>query len=172
MLRLIGVVMIFGGCMEGAMLLNQSYGNRIRDMYQLVDILEYMRIEIVEERKTLPEIFVSLSKHIAKEYAQAFSEILEQKGTEEDSHLSVLYREKMRKILSEKKIGWEASEAVATVLDTDELVLGEALAGKIARGKEQLVRITREEEKEYWRKKKLVTRMGILSGGIFVLIFI
>lgn len=172
MLRLMGVFMILGGCFAGTVLLNQTDEKRIADMYQLVDILEYMRIEIAEERKTLPEIFMSLAHRLPLEYAKVFQEMIEQKGTEEDTHLAVLYQEKMENLLMEKKIRQEAWNAVIGVIGAEELILGESLSGRIARGKEQLLRIIREEEKDYWRKKKLVTRMGILSGGIFVLIFI
>jgi len=172
MIRLVGGGMIFAGCLFSAFLINKKSECRLKAMYRVVEIMEYIELGIREEKKVLPDIFMELSKRLPEDYARPFRELTKdaENGREKDWIAS--YRQEMKGLLQEKQIGEEVWDNVLGILDGGGTALGENMTGRIERGKEQLLHLIREEEEEYRRRKGLITRIGILSGGILVLILI
>ncbi len=145
---------------------------RVRLLYEMNEVMDYIRECVEKTGKTLPEIMNEAGKGRSRVFREGFEKVIQSYDTEQERSLSKIFRKVMEDMLKEEPITDEEKEPFLGAFDGEDSGLLEVITGKLQEAKNRLHRMATEEEKNLKRQKNLAYRVGFMGGLMLVLMFV
>lgn len=170
MIRLLGAVMIFGGCLGMGLWYKESFVERIRVLRELQRIQEMLVSEIHYGKATLPECCRRIAEHFEEPYADCLMEIYNRMRENTGIIFGAVFREEMQKSLEGLPLKAEDKKGFLSMF-SDKGYEDEGMQIRsIEHSKELLYHTVEKLERENGEKCKMAVSLGAMSGLLLLVI--
>lgn len=172
MLKMTGLILIFFACLGAGCTKGQRLSQRIRQLRQLIRLVEFLKGEISFARTTLPDAFLQISGKLERPmdtFCRQIAEEMRTKKGEEFSHLLLKTIEKTWKNTCLEPEDVEEFYQTASHLGyLDQRMQIHLLEGYLR----ELQQKTETLMKELPGQRKLFQSLGLLGGVFFVILLV
>lgn len=172
MLRLIGCILVAGGCMGLGYWYRLQFTGRVKHLKILIGIVDMMMSEVRYSKASLPECFRRLSGRLNDPYQLCFYEIWEEARKNDGEPIHEIFVRKMKEcmekvpLLKEEKILFLEWAGNYGFEDTTMQL------GSMEQCKEHLKALMQNLEREVVEKGKMAMGLGTLGGLLLIIILL
>lgn len=170
MLRGVGGVMIFAGCLGLGMWYRGQLLGRVRALRQLKTILELLAGEVRYGRATLPESCRNVAARLEPPFAGALRSIDSMMKENTGESFAGVFRDRMREPLAALPLKEEDREAFLQFASESGYMDGQMQLRAIERSEELMAGTVEKLERENTEKCRMAVGLGAMGGLLLILV--
>lgn len=170
MLKGIGGVMIFTGCLGLGLWYRGQLTGRIRALRMLRGILELLSSQVRYGRATLPECCRHVAVQLAPPLDQAFRTVAERMQENTGASFAQVFREQMAEYLGELPLTSEDRETFLQFASETGFLDGQMQLRVMEQSGELLAGTAERLERESTEKCRMALGLGVMGGLLLILV--
>lgn len=170
MLKGIGAVLVFSGCMGLGLLYRQRLHGRIRTLRILKNILELIASQVRYGRETLPECCRQAAGQMKPPFAEAFRDVAERMGENKGDSFAEVFRKRLDGTLKELPLTEEDREVFLQFVSDTGYQDGQMQLRAIEQSRELLEDTEKRLAEECADKSRMAVGLGGLGGLLIILV--
>lgn len=170
MLKLLGCIMIFLGCLGLGFWYRGQFGGRIRALRMLGGILELLASQVRYGRATLPECCRHVAAQLDMPFNRAFRCVAEKMQENTGASFATVFREHMEKPLKELPLTLEDRETFLQFASETGYLDGQMQLRALEQSKELMSGTVERLERENADKSRVAVGLGVMGGFLLILV--
>lgn len=170
MLKGIGGMMIFSGCLGLGMWYREQLTGRIRALRMLRGVLDLLASQVRYGRATLPECCQNVAVQLEPHFDQAFRNVAARMQENTGVSFAQVFREQLTERLGEMPLTLDDREIFFQFVSETGYTDGQMQLRVMEQSGEQLADTAERLEKESAEKCRMALGLGIMSGLLLILV--
>ena len=170
MLKGIGGMMIFSGCLGLGMWYREQLTGRIRALRMLRGVLDLLASQVRYGRATLPECCQNVAVQLEPHFDQAFRNVAARMQENTGVSFAQVFREQLTERLGEMPLTPDDREIFFQFVSETGYTDGQMQLRVMEQSGEQLADTAERLEKESAEKCRMALGLGIMSGLLLILV--
>lgn len=170
MIKGIGGVMIFSGCLGLGIWYRGQFMGRIRALRMLRGILDLLASQVRYGRATLPECCQKVAVQLESPFDQVFQTVTERMQENTGASFAQVFREQLAERLEELPLTPDDRETFFQFVSETGFSEGQMQLRVMEQSGEQLTGTVKRLEKESAEKCRMALGLGIMSGLLLILV--
>lgn len=172
MLKLVGAILIVGGCLGLGLVKRQKLIMRVQVIEELLHILDLLKSEIRYGKATLPECCRHISEHIGEPYRNFFHQVFLHMQQNTGENFESVFEEKFRICCSSLPIEETDRKEFLQFVSSNSFMEDRMQLGTIEKTQDTLRHKLEILEKDNAEKCRMAVGLGAMSGLFLIIILL